>query len=261
MLPGNCRANPDALPFLVRYPQTMPPVRRSPLLLVTVTLLVILAASASWRLDSAPRARAESASPQDLPGQLRYIGRDTATGQPTSVNDRFIADVERAVERYGKDEQQPVPPPAPGPVDVARLAIPRLGVDALVARLGLDSYGRLDVPQDTSTVGWNPAYNDLPGTGGATFFAAHFEYAGRPGVFNEIATLQPGDEIAVTLSDGSVLRYVVTSAIDYTIAQVDMGAVLFGREGAESITLMTCSGPPNSEGYPMRTVVLATRSR
>lgn len=246
-------------PFLARYARTMPPVRRIPAILAVAALLAVLGVVVAWPLNDAPTARAEAATSAGMLGQLRYIGRDTATGQPASVNDRFIAAVEHAVERYGKDEQQPVPPPPPGPVDVARLAIPALGVDGPVARLGLDAYGRLDVPQDTSTIGWNPAYNDVPGTGGATFFAAHFEYGGRPGVFNKISTLQPGDLVAVTLSDGVVKRYAVTSAVDYTIAQVDMGAVLFGREGAESITLMTCSGPPNADGYPMRTVVLATR--
>lgn len=246
-------------PFLARYPRTMPPVRRIALLFATGLVPAILGAAAAWQLNETPAARAEASAPAGILGQLRYIGRDTATGQPASVNDRFIAAVEHAVERYGKDEQQPVPPPAPGPVDVTRLVIPRLGVDAPVARLGLDAFGRLDVPQDTNTIGWNPAYNDLPGNGGATFFAAHFEYAGRPGVFNTISTLQPGDHVEVTLSDGSRQRYAVTSAVDYTIAQVDMGAVLFGREGTESITLMTCSGPPNADGYPMRTVVLATR--
>ena len=238
----------------------MPPMRRLTWLPLAVFLPAILGAFAAWAMAASPDARAEPADAPGLLGQLRYIGRDTATGQPATVNDRFIADAEHSIERYGKDAQEPIPPPPPGPVGVARLAIPRLGVDAAVARFGLDAYGRLDVPQDTRTVGWNPAYNDVPGTGGATFFAAHFEYGGLPGVFNQISTLQLGDEILVTLTDGTALRYRVTSSIDYTLAQVDMGAVLFGREGAESTTLMTCSGPPNADGYPMRSVVLATRA-
>ena len=108
-------------------------------------------------------------------------------------------------------------------------------------------------------MGWNPAYTDLPGTGGSTFFAAHFEYAGRPGVFNRLSTLAPGDEITVGLSDGGLHRYRVTSDVDYALATIDMGALLYGREGTESITLMTCSGPPGADGYPLRTVILAER--
>lgn len=192
---------------------------------------------------------------------LRYVGRDGATGMPTRVNDRFIAENEEAIERYGQDARDPVPPPAPGPVDITALTVPKLGIQgARVGRYGLDGFGRLDVPQDTSTVGWNPAYCALPGEGGATFLAAHVYYAGRPGVFAQLSTLVAGDALTVTLSDGSSHSYRVTSVVEYALATIDMGAILRGREGFESVTLMTCSGPPNEGEYAFRTVVLAVRS-
>lgn len=192
---------------------------------------------------------------------LRYIGRDGATGMPTRVNDRFIAENEEAIERYGQDERDPVPPPAPGPVDIAALSVPKLGIQgARVGRYGLDAFGRLDVPQDTTTVGWNPAYCALPGEGGATFLAAHVYYGGRPGVFAQLATLLPGDTLSVSLSDGSTHAYRVTSVVEYALGTIDMGALLRGREGFESVTLMTCSGPPNEGEYAFRTVVLAVRA-
>ncbi|MCC7366070.1 MAG: class F sortase [Dehalococcoidia bacterium] len=219
-----------------------------------------IAGTATW-LVPGPGAAAEVASrPPALGEQLRYIGRDPWTGAPAPVNDRFIAEVERAIERYGKDESEAVPaPPATG-ADVSRLAIPAIGVDAPVARYGLDRYGRLDIPQDTTTIGWNPGFSSLPGESEATFFAAHFEYQGRPGVFNRLSTLAPGAEIVVALSDGATHRYRVTSVVDYHLASIDMGALLAGREGVESITLMTCSGAPTTEGYEYRTVVLAERT-
>ncbi len=205
-------------------------------------------------------ARAQSA-PHGLAEQLRYVGRDPLTGAAAPVDDGFIAAVEKSIERYGKDERQAVPPPPVEGTDVLWLSIPSLGVTkAPVQRFGLDPFGRLEVPQDTQHVGWNPAYNSLPGAGGSTFFAAHFEYAGRPGVFNRISALNPGDSIDVGLADGSTHSYRVTSAVDYNLAAIDMGALLHGREGRESITLMTCSGPPNADGYPQRTVVLAERA-
>lgn len=206
-----------------------------------------------------PMAVAEGERPT-IAQQLRYIGRDPSTGLAVPVDDRFISEVERAIDRYGKDEGTPVPAPLADGMDIASLSIPRLGmVDAPVARFGLDAFGRLEVPQNTSHVGWNPAYNALPGQGGATFFAAHFEFAGRPGVFRRLSTLVGGDEIEVGLSDGSRHRYRVTSTVDYSLAAIDMGAVLRGREGRESISLMTCSGPPGADGYPERTLVLAER--
>jgi hypothetical protein len=225
-------------------------------------LAVLLAVSGGAAAFAGGRATASAdvGAPPTLGEQLRYVGRDTATGMPAAVDDRFIAQVAHDIERYGKDERQPVPPPGATGTDVVTLTVAKLGLQAApVRRYGLDAFGRLEVPQDSSTVGWNPAYNDLPGAGGATFFAAHFEYAGRPGVFFKLSSLASGDEITVGLSDGSSHRYRVSSAVDYALATIDMGALLYGREGVESITLMTCSGPPAVDGYPLRTVVLAER--
>lgn len=220
--------------------------------------LVTLAAGAG----GAPLADAGTAAPAgaDFAAALRYIGRDPITGMPSRVDDHFIVANEEAIARYGMDAREPVPPPpALGPT-VTAISVPALGiVDAPVARYGLDAYGRLDVPQDTSTVGWNPAYSALPGDGGATFFAAHYEYGGAPGVFFRLSTLTEGDEIEATIDDGTSYRYRVTSTVDYALATIDMGALLRGREGIESITLMTCSGPADGGEYPLRTVVLAER--
>lgn len=214
-------------------------------------------------LTLAAAGPAATAAPGDAPPfapALRYIGRDPLTGLPTRVDDRFIAAWDRAIERYGRDAGEPVPPPPPGPVDVAAISIPSIGVrEAPVIRLGLDAYGRLDVPQDTVSVGWNPAYASLPGSGRSTFFAAHYEHGGRPGVFFRLAALQPGASVDVTLTDGSTHTYSVVSVVDYPLAAIDMGALLAGLEGRESIVLMTCSGPPDEGSYPLRTVVLAER--
>lgn len=193
--------------------------------------------------------------------ELRYVGRDGLTGMPVRVNDHFIAESEEAIERYGQDAREPVPPPAPGPVDIAWLTIARLGITrAPVRRYGLDAYGRLDVPQDTTTVGWNPAYCALPGDSGATFLAAHVSFGGRPGVFAALATLAAGDVIEVGRTDGASFRYRATSVVEYALGAIDMGAILRGREGVESLTLMTCSGPPDEGEYAFRTVVLAERA-
>jgi len=59
--------------------------------------------------------------------------------------------------------------------------------------------------------------------------------------------------------EGGIHRYRVTSTVDYDLATVDMGAILHGREGTESLTLMTCSGPVINGEYALRTIVLAVR--
>jgi sortase (surface protein transpeptidase) len=72
--------------------------------------------------------------------------------------------------------------------------------------------------------------------------------------------LKGGDVVEIGLSDGSSHEYRVTSAVDYAMASIDMGAILKGREGVESITLMTCSGLPDEGEYQSRTVVLCERA-
>lgn len=228
--------------------------------IVAVLLLVSSAAGGSWLLhrDDAAAEGGPSRAPA-LAEQLRYIGRDVSTGLPTPIDDRFIAEVEFSYERYGKDETAAEPPPPLTGLDVVGVAAPAIAVDARVGRYGLDAFGRLDVPQDGTTVGWNPAYSALPGQGGATFLAGHFTYGGFPAVFSRLAELREGDVVTVALSDGSAYRYRVTSVADYHLATIDMGALLAGREGMESITLMTCSGPAIEGEYDSRTVVLAER--
>lgn len=224
-----------------------------------VALAIALAAGAS--LLAAPAALGQAPGLRDsappLSRQVHYLGRDPLTGLAAMVGDHYIAAVEESFERYYDEDREPVPPPPAEGLDVTAIAIPAIGVRAPVGRYGIDAAGRLDVPQDRSTVGWNPAYSDVPGTGGATFFAAHYEYGGIPGVFHALSSLREGGEITVTLSDGSERHYRVTSTVDYALAAIDMGAILAGREGVESITLMTCSGPGDGGRYPLRTVVLA----
>jgi LPXTG-site transpeptidase (sortase) family protein len=190
---------------------------------------------------------------------LRYIGRDGATGLPARIDDRYIAAVEEDYANYGKVEAEAIPPPPAGEDDLARLTVPALGIDAPIERFGVDKFGRLDVPQDAVTTGWHPGFSNLPGSGASTFIAAHYMYANAPGVFFELATLEAGDEVSVGMASGDGATYRVVSVVDYPLASIDMGALLHGMEGVESLVLMTCSGPPNEGEYPFRTVVIATR--
>ncbi|MGH2632725.1 MAG: class F sortase, partial [Tepidiformaceae bacterium] len=207
-------------------------MRRLSYLLAT-GLVAFFAGAAGWVAMAPGQGHAQAALPAApaLASELRYIGRDTGTGMAAPVNDRFIAAVEKSIADYGKDAGTPVPPPPPVPgADVATLTVQALGIEsAPVERYGLDAYGRLDVPQDNHTVGWNPAYAAEPGTGGATFFAAHYEFGGKPGIFNQLSTLSAGDTITVGLTDGTQRSYRVTSAVDYNLAAIDMGAILQGR--------------------------------
>lgn len=216
--------------------------------------MLLVAAVPSVQLDAGAQP-----APAGLAASLRYVGRDPATGMPEQIAERGIFEIEQAYEQYNEETREPVPPPPAAGVNIASVRVEAIGIEARVARYGLDRAGRLDVPQDAVTVGWHPAYSALPGGGGATFLAAHYVYGSQVGVFYELSSLTHGAVVSVVMTDGSEHRYRVTSVQDYPLASIDMGAILQGREGRESLTVMTCSGPSDGQTFAFRTVVLAER--
>lgn len=228
-------------------------------MLIAFLAAIALAWLAVREARDADDARAAGSTGPSLQQQLRYVGRDGGTGLSARVDDRYIAEIEEDYANYGKVESRAIPPPPVTGVDLTTLAIPSIGVDSALHRYGIDRFGRLDVPSDATTIGWHPAYSSLPGAGDSSFFAAHYSWAGGPGVFARLSEVREGATIEVRDSTGATAIYRVTSVVDYPLATIDMGALLDGRPGVESIVLMTCSGPPNEGEYPLRTVVLAVR--
>src|SRR5512139_237692 len=90
-------------------------------LLIAAGVLAVIAA-AGYQLGLRPTPAVQAETPRtDIAQQLRYIGRDTATGMPVPVDDRFIAESERAIERYGLDAGKAVPPPPVAGTDIVSI--------------------------------------------------------------------------------------------------------------------------------------------
>lgn len=155
----------------------------------------------------------------------------------------------------------PVFVPAPNGPPVARMRIASLGVDYPIEQLATNSKGELDTPADeTGAIGWYSISNipdfAVPGTGGNAMFSAHVNYNGADGPFANLAKVASGAEIAVTLADGSVLRYEVFAKRGYVVNAnyvtaerplINMDYIVFTPDkppGEEWITLMTCSCEP-----------------
>ncbi len=142
--------------------------------------------------------------------------------------------------------QVPTPTPTPMPFDgeVARMKIPSLGVDYPIEKLALKANNEMDTPHDTTgKIGWYYIY-DKPGFHGNAFFSAHVNYNGKDGPFAKLAKSVVGDEIDVQMADGPAYTYKIIRKQRYDVATIDMGALLTPKEkpeGAEWITLMTCS--------------------
>ena len=109
---------------------------------------------------------------------------------------------------------------------------------------------------------WATGIGHLQGTGwfgnpgSNTVLAGHSQLAlRRPGVFADLQTLQPGDEILVQLPDGT-RRYLVAEVTN--VSMYDVAVVYPSPE--ERLTLITCDAAsynPRDQLYQRRIVVVA----
>lgn len=158
----------------------------------------------------------------------------------------------------------PLAPP-PG-LRVARVVMPRLGVDHYVERIGVVA-NQMQSPSDgVNAIGWYPEYA-TPGYGGNAVFAAHETWDRVHAPFYSLHVARDGDEVAVMLSDGSRLRYLVISNTRYDATRIPMGEIIWPSSmpsDEERVTFITCGGRfvPTGDGlgeYLDRDVVVARR--
>jgi len=119
-----------------------------------------------------------------------------------------------------------------------RLVIPRLGVDAVIESVGVDSSGAMASPAGLDTVSWFKG-GASPGDPGDAVIAGHYG-AGEPGVFRKLRFLRPGDQIDVVWPSGRIVSFEVASL--QTVAASAHPAGLFSRAGPARLSLITCSG-------------------
>ncbi|HEX5728799.1 class F sortase [Microbacterium sp.] len=154
--------------------------------------------------------------------------------------------------------QDPRPRAAP---DVAGapmgISIPAIGVESALESLGIDGGGRLDAPVDYDTAGW---YADgvVPGAVGPAIIAGHVDSPTAPAVFARIAELARGDEVFVTMSDGSVLGFAVTGISQSPKSEFPTSDV-YSNVPVPELRLITCAGDFDSSAghYTDNLVVFA----
>ncbi len=153
-------------------------------------------------------------------------------------------------------------PAAPEEADTAalppvRVQIPAIGVDSALESLALGEGGRLQAPVDYDLAGW---YADgvLPGQVGPAIIAGHVDSPSAPAVFAQIGSLVPGDEVIVTLSDGSALTFAVSDAIQSAKAEFPTAAV-YSNVPTPELRLITCGGTfdPSTGHYLDNLIVFA----
>jgi sortase (surface protein transpeptidase) len=167
----------------------------------------------------------------------------------------------------GKPQLVPIPrghwAAAPRPKDTGivaapvSLAIPSIGVQTKLVRLGLTAAGALQVPPTAAVAGWYTG-SPPPGGIGAAVIAGHIDSQLGPGVFFRLRELRPGQLVYIRRANGSLAVFRVTAVHQYLKAAFPTSAV-YGAVPTAQLRLITCGGTfdPATGHYLSNVIVFA----
>lgn len=152
------------------------------------------------------------------------------------------------------------PTPTPTPVVLPySISIPTLQiVQSPLEYLGVESDGSMQTPHHPLAVGWLHI-GPKPGEVGNSIFTAHYDDAqGRPAAFYYLKNIGIGDEITITLADGSPRTFHVDFVGELDAYDGNVSAIT-RQTDYPSITLVTCHGSWDARNgiYSKRLVVYA----
>jgi hypothetical protein len=155
----------------------------------------------------------------------------------------------------------PVPTLAPVPVVAhstpVSLRVPAISLSVPLSLLGLNSDGSVQVPTNDIAPGWFDL-GPSPGQIGSAVILGHVDTYQGPGVFFNLRTLLPGDQVQVSLADGAVTNFAVTSVVMYSKAQFPAQEV-YQSHGSSALQLVTCGGTFDTQtGHYLSNIVVYT---
>jgi LPXTG-site transpeptidase (sortase) family protein len=145
-------------------------------------------------------------------------------------------------------------------VDIARIVVPDLDINAPIVTRGVDANGTMEVPDGPTDVAWY-TFSALPGEGSNVVLAGHLDYVNYgPAVFYHIKDAKPGEEVRLELVDGTTAVYHVLDVTTYDEATAPVQQIVGPTDG-DIVTLITCGGSFDraSREYDKRVVVRAER--
>lgn len=142
------------------------------------------------------------------------------------------------------------------------LAIPSIGVDTRLVRLGLNDDGTVEVPTIAATAGWF-RLGPVPGRRGSSVILGHVDAVDGPAVFAGLSTMRRSDVVHVELSDDTLVTFEVTGVETYANADFPADRVYAGTRRGRELNLVTCGGEYDRErgGYQSNVVVFTRRTR
>jgi sortase A len=144
-----------------------------------------------------------------------------------------------------------------------QLAIPSIGLSAMVDKVGKTATGNVGSPHNLTNVGWFTG-GVVPGQEGNALMDGHVDNGlGLAGVFNRLGDVRPGSEVMVTLSSGALVDFTVTGVQSYPYGQVPMSELLSSKADKPTLRLITCEGTwlSSQKTYADRLVVTAALNR
>lgn len=156
-------------------------------------------------------------------------------------------------------EPTPSPTPTPQPkISPLSLDIPALEINANIVSVGITENQNMDVPSDTSTVGWY-VYGSRPGEEGSVILTAHYDTpTGKPALFYNLQDLKTGDQIKILDSNQVIHAYQVQEVNSYPLDTPPLD-LIYNQTGENKLILITCDGifNPRTQLYSKRLVVTA----
>ena len=142
------------------------------------------------------------------------------------------------------------------------VTIPSIQVQSPLQSLGLNADGSIAVPQPGphyDEAAWYK-YSPTPGQLGPAVIEGHVDSAANgPSVFYKLGALEPGSEIDVTRSDGTVAVFLISGVRQYPKDAFPTNAV-YGNTNFAALRLITCGGPFDAATghYLNNTIVFAS---
>lgn len=122
-----------------------------------------------------------------------------------------------------------------------KLSIPAIRLASRVVPVNVNSSGEMDVPSgNTNNVGWYEG-GVLPGERGTSVMDAHVFAA-----FENLSSVQVGDDLYVDTADGRRLHFVVRAVRTYALSELTPD-MLFERTDGRHLNLITCAGSLTSD--------------
>ncbi|WP_267246001.1 class F sortase [Streptomyces sp. PR69] len=167
-----------------------------------------------------------------------------------------------------QDAARTPPPPAPtvavvpggdtatASAEPVHLAIPSLGVQSPLMRLGLNADGTVEVPPPDKgmTAGWYTG-RSRPGETGPAVVIGHNDTRYGRAVFHDLKKIAKGADIAVRDTRGRTVHFTVT-ATEVVSKKAFPTEKVYGATDAPVLRLVTCDGGFDAEGHPVDNLIV-----